>query len=122
MITTNLLNEIKNWFEENGKVEFELPDRYFGRPGDSWYIVEKIDIVEDSLVIVLNTTEASRKFVFCGEIRYQFVDDCLNISNFDLLTFEWQVVEEPIFHSEIYDSGSVRFIPHSKYVPLGWNL
>jgi hypothetical protein len=112
MITINSLNEIKNWFEENGKMEFELPDRYFGRPGDSWYILEKIDIVEDSLVIKLNTTEASRKFVFCGEINYQFIDNCLAISNFDTLVFVWQEVEEPIFYSETYDSGSIRFIPH----------
>jgi hypothetical protein len=32
MITNNSLHEIKNWFEENGEMEFELPDRYFGRP------------------------------------------------------------------------------------------
>jgi hypothetical protein len=121
MFTTNLLNEIKNWFEENGKVEFELPDRYFGRPGDSDTILENIKIEENNLVIRFKN-KALRKFVFRGETNYKFIDDCLELSNFELLAFEWQEAEEPIFHSETYDFGSVRFIPHSKYVPPEWTL
>jgi hypothetical protein len=122
MITNNSHNEIRNWFEENGEMEFELPDRYFGRPGDNLDILEEIGIVENYLVIKLGTIEASRKFIFNGELHYQFIDDCLEISRFDLLNFEWQTVCPTVLHSKTYDSGSVRFIPHSKYVPLGWNL
>jgi hypothetical protein len=120
MLTTDSINEIKNWFNKNGKMEFDLPDGHFGRPGDSFDALDYINIEENDLVIILNTIEsfrsisdASRKFIFRGKSRYQFVDNCLEISDFELLVFEWQEAEEPIYHTETYDYGTVRFIPCS---------
>jgi hypothetical protein len=120
MITINSLNEIKQWFEKNGKMEFELPDGYFGRPGDNLDVLNSIFIETDALVIKLNITEASRKFIFYGEIDYEFVNGCLKISNFDSLIFEWERVGETELSVKEYNSGLIRFIPHSKYIPQGW--
>jgi hypothetical protein len=125
MISFDSLNEIRQWFNKNGKVEFDLPDDHFGRPGDSFDALDYINIEDNDLVIILNTIEtfrsisdALRKFIFHGEILYRFIDDCLEIDNFDLLVFEWQEAEEPIYHTETYNYGTVRFIPNSKYAPL----
>jgi hypothetical protein len=117
--------EIKKWFEKNGKVEFILPDGFYGRPGDCWYLLDKI-YIEDSQLFLEFSNE--KKLTFHGEITYHFVNNCLEITNFDLFVFKWQetisdniewlipkqtfqIITEP----NVYHEGAVRFIPCSSF-------
>jgi hypothetical protein len=62
MITLDSFNKIKNWFEENGKMEFELPDGYFGRPGDGGDTVIKIGIEGKFFIVIMNTQDIRNFF------------------------------------------------------------
>jgi hypothetical protein len=119
MITIDSFNKIKQWFEKNDTVEFDLPDGHFGRPADGGDTVIKIGIEGKFFIVILNTQDI-RKFFFHGDINYEIVNGCLEISNFDSLVFEWQPAEETIFNTKLYESGMVRFIPNYKYFPKNW--
>ena len=131
MTHTKMIGDIKNWFQKMKSVDIILPTGHFGRPHDCFFCLKSIYAEDNKIFIELvndltvNTDlESPLLFVFQGFMQIQFIDNCLEIYNFQSLLVQTHSGTlpygerldgkkiQPETHIKEYDEGMVRFIPY----------
>ena len=121
MSTIEMVEEIKNWFQESDSVEIELPDGHYGRPHDGSFGFKNIH-VEDNILLIEVAAEfdidiegqkmfgTSIMFAFQGSPQVRVVDvspeayqtrlfhpiyRCLEIYNFQTFIMYQRTIPHP---------------------------
>ena len=109
MTTKEMADLVRRWFEQAGQATGPiLPDGWLGRPYDSIYFLDSVEVADEVLIIRLSeeTTltfdQLTRVYVENSEIVFD---------GFAHLSFGWRGYGGPEYHEKHYSSGQVRFLP-----------
>jgi hypothetical protein len=105
---------VARWFSQAGEGGLVLPDGWFGRPYDTFWLLEKIESVDDSLVVTL---KGDGILTFEKPSHVSIQDSQLTIEGFLRVVFRWREFGGHQVHENKYDTGEVRFIP-----PIGTKI
>jgi hypothetical protein len=99
---------IARWFGQAGEGGLVLPDGWFGRPYDTFWLLENVEAKNDALVITL---KGDGILAFDQPTHVSVHNSQLAIGGFVGVVFRWREFGGNLVHETKYDSGEVRFIP-----------
>lgn len=110
---------VRKWFSAAGQAEGPLlPDGWFGgRRGENIYFLEKVDSLENSLVIHLSE-DTTLQFDGLGRVFVENSD--LVFGNFRQAKLRWKHYgggNDAPYYELLYEEGQVRFAP-----PMGTTI
>jgi hypothetical protein len=101
------MNKFESWNKKNEVFGLQLPDGWFGRPGDNQHRTTLILDRDNKLILELDN---QLYLVFTKPLKIELSNNDLAISSFKQLVFDYQGYGDMKAHSKVYQSGEVTLV------------
>jgi hypothetical protein len=108
MTLSEITTLVAGWFAQAGEGGLVFPDGWFGRPYDTFWLLDKVEAIDNGLVINL---KGDGILAFDKPTHASIHNSQLVVGGFAGLVFRWREFGGSQIHETRYDSGDVRFIP-----------
>ena len=104
------MKEIERWNKNNKTFGLQLPDGWFGRPGDNQHRLTGSFDRDNKLILEF---DSQLYLIFTKPIVIEKSNNDLVISNFEQLIFDYQGYGDMTPHAKNYKSGAVTLVSYS---------
>ncbi|MBW8183204.1 hypothetical protein [Shewanella nanhaiensis] len=104
------MKEIEHWNKSNEAFGLQLPDGWFGRPGDNQHRLTYSLERENKLILELDN---QLYLIFTKPLMIEKSGNDLVISNFKQLIFDYQGFGDMRSHNKPYGSGVVTLVSYN---------
>ncbi|WP_287797554.1 hypothetical protein [Idiomarina sp.] len=104
------MSEFELWNKKNNVFGLQLPDGWFGRPGDNQHRTTYTLERDNKLILELDN---QLYLIFTKPLKFETSNNDLVISGFKQLVFDYQGYGDLNVHSKVFKTGAVTLVSYS---------